>query len=134
MELLAPAFPVRRDRTRRARALGQRRNITDRDQDTSAAAVEDLAWSGVPRVALEALVAQHDLAGTVEILGQRSQSEVGMLMRDAEVLVFPSIRELGAGVVVEALRPASKTSPRCGARREVRLRPPRLAKRGEGQG
>ena len=68
--------------------LGQRRNITDRDQDTSAAAVEDLAWSGGPRLALEPLVARHDMAVTVGILGQRPQSEVGMLMRDAEVLVF----------------------------------------------
>ena len=62
-----------------------------------------MVGGGPEQAQLEALVARHDLAGTVEILGQRPQSEVGMLMRDAEVLVFPSIRELGAGVVVEAM-------------------------------
>lgn len=52
---------------------------------------------------LEALIANHQLAGCVELMGQKSQAEVGALMRQAEIFAFPSIRELGAGVVVEAM-------------------------------
>jgi len=37
------------------------------------------------------------------VLGQRKQAEVGDLMRQSDVFVFPSIRELGAGVVAEAM-------------------------------
>jgi glycosyltransferase involved in cell wall biosynthesis len=58
---------------------------------------------GPERPRLEALVKEHNLGDCVEILGQRSQAEVGALMREAEILAFPSIRELGAGVVVEAM-------------------------------
>ena len=39
-------------------------------------------------------------------MGQVKQSEVGEEMRRAGVFVFPSIRELGAGVVVEAMASA----------------------------
>jgi glycosyltransferase involved in cell wall biosynthesis len=58
---------------------------------------------GPERPRLEAFVAEKRLEGTVEILGKRPQKEVGQLMRDADVFVFPSVRELGAGVVVEAM-------------------------------
>jgi len=58
---------------------------------------------GPERQRLEAYVAAEKLEGTVEILGKRHQSEVGRLMREADVFVFPSVRELGAGVVVEAM-------------------------------
>jgi glycosyltransferase involved in cell wall biosynthesis len=62
-----------------------------------------IVGDGPERARLEADVAALGLQGTVEILGQRPQSEVGRLMREADVFVFPSIRELGAGVVVEAM-------------------------------
>jgi glycosyltransferase involved in cell wall biosynthesis len=39
----------------------------------------------------------------IEFLGRKTQTEVGQLMREAHVFVFPSIRELGGGVVVEAM-------------------------------
>lgn len=39
----------------------------------------------------------------VEFRGRVTQAEVGEAMRQAEILAFPSIRELGAGVVVEAM-------------------------------
>lgn len=58
---------------------------------------------GPERPLLEALVREHGLGDCVELLGQRSQAEVGQLMRQAEIFAFPSIRELGAGVVVEAM-------------------------------
>ena len=47
-----------------------------------------MVGGGPKQAQLEALVARHDLACTVKILGQRRQSEVGMLMRDAEALAF----------------------------------------------
>ena len=53
---------------------------------------------------LRSLVDHHRLHGCVEFLGSKSQQEVGRIMREeANVFVFPSIRELGAGVVVEAM-------------------------------
>jgi glycosyltransferase involved in cell wall biosynthesis len=39
----------------------------------------------------------------VELVGWKTQSEVAELMRAADIFAFPSIRELGAGVVVEAM-------------------------------
>jgi glycosyltransferase involved in cell wall biosynthesis len=62
-----------------------------------------IVGDGPERARLQALVAERGLGDTVEILGQRPQREVGRLMRDADVFVFPSIRELGAGVVIEAM-------------------------------
>jgi glycosyltransferase involved in cell wall biosynthesis len=58
---------------------------------------------GPERPRLESLVAQHDLADCVELLGQQPQQIVGQLMQQADIFAFPSIRELGAGVVVEAM-------------------------------
>jgi glycosyltransferase involved in cell wall biosynthesis len=37
------------------------------------------------------------------MLGWKTQAEVAALVRDADIFAFPSIRELGAGVVVEAM-------------------------------
>lgn len=52
---------------------------------------------------LKALVAEHGLADCVTLAGRQSQAQVAAAMRAADVFVFPSIRELGAGVVVEAM-------------------------------
>lgn len=62
-----------------------------------------LVGDGPERSRLEAYVAEHKLEGTVEILGRKTQTEVGRLMSEADVFVFPSVRELGAGVVIEAM-------------------------------
>jgi glycosyltransferase involved in cell wall biosynthesis len=62
-----------------------------------------IVGEGPERSRLEAIVKEQDLAGCVELIGQKSQAEVGELMRQAEIFAFPSIRELGAGVVVEAM-------------------------------
>jgi glycosyltransferase involved in cell wall biosynthesis len=59
--------------------------------------------SGPEQGRLEELVARHGLHQCVELVGQKTQAEVGALMRKAEILANPSIRELGAGVVVEAM-------------------------------
>jgi glycosyltransferase involved in cell wall biosynthesis len=58
---------------------------------------------GPERGAMQALIDQHGLADCVQMLGKKPQSEVAELMRQSDVFVFPSIRELGAGVVVEAM-------------------------------
>ncbi len=62
-----------------------------------------IVGDGPERPRLEAMIREHGLAGCVELLGWRSQAEVGRLMRRCSVFAFPSIRELGAGAVVEAM-------------------------------
>jgi glycosyltransferase involved in cell wall biosynthesis len=58
---------------------------------------------GPERAALERLCAEHGAGEQVRFLGARPQQEVARFMREADVFVFPSIRELGGGVVVEAM-------------------------------
>lgn len=52
---------------------------------------------------LRDLIREHQLENCVEMVGRKTQAEVGELMRESEILAFPSIRELGAGAVVEAM-------------------------------
>jgi glycosyltransferase involved in cell wall biosynthesis len=65
-----------------------------------------IVGDGPERPRLEQLISENRLEDCVELVGQVKQSEVGEEMRRAEVFVFPSIRELGAGVVVEAMASA----------------------------
>ena len=58
---------------------------------------------GPERPAIERVIQEHRLEGCTQITGWVSQKEVGDWMRRAEIMAFPSIRELGAGVVVEAM-------------------------------
>ncbi len=58
---------------------------------------------GPDRQRLEQVIADRGLSHCIEMLGQQNQATVGRLMREAEIFAFPSIRELGAGVVVEAM-------------------------------
>jgi len=62
-----------------------------------------IVGDGPEREAIERKVNEARLCDSVQLLGQRSQAEVGDLMRQSDVFVFPSIRELGAGVVAEAM-------------------------------
>lgn len=62
-----------------------------------------IVGSGPDQARLENLVAHHGLQHCVEFLGRRSQQQVADEMRRADVFFFPSIRELGAGVIAEAL-------------------------------
>jgi glycosyltransferase involved in cell wall biosynthesis len=83
---------------------------------------------GPERERLEAIVAENNLESCVEIVGRKPQSEVGALMREADIFAFPSIRELGAGVVIEAMAcgmapvvvdyggPADLVQPGCGVK------------------
>jgi len=65
-----------------------------------------IVGEGPERPRLEALIREHRLEGCVELAGRLTQAEVGGAMRAADVFVFPSIRELGAGVIVEAMASA----------------------------
>jgi len=52
---------------------------------------------------LQEIVARYDAQERIIFEGRKSQIEVADAMRRADAFVFPSIRELGAGVVVEAM-------------------------------
>lgn len=52
---------------------------------------------------LEEIVREHGAEDCVNFTGRQSQSTVAEAMRMSDAFVFPSIRELGAGVVVEAM-------------------------------
>jgi glycosyltransferase involved in cell wall biosynthesis len=58
---------------------------------------------GPEKPALLEMVATHALSECVEFAGWKRQAEVAELMRSADVFAFPSIRELGAGAVIEAM-------------------------------
>lgn len=52
---------------------------------------------------MQEFIAQHNLQDCVTLEGRKTQAEVAQWMRDCDVFVFPSIRELGAGVVIESM-------------------------------
>lgn len=62
-----------------------------------------IVGEGPERSRLAHLIIKFNLSDCVELIGQKTQAEVGNLMRQADIFAFPSIRELGAGVVVEAM-------------------------------
>jgi glycosyltransferase involved in cell wall biosynthesis len=62
-----------------------------------------VAGEGPEMPLLAGIVKDFHLENCVELIGRRTQAEIGQLMRSADIFAFPSIRELGAGVVVEAM-------------------------------
>jgi glycosyltransferase involved in cell wall biosynthesis len=58
---------------------------------------------GPQRQTLEEQVSRLDLVGNVRLLGWKSQSELSAELREAQVFVFPSLREFGGGAVLEAM-------------------------------
>ncbi len=58
---------------------------------------------GPERPRLEKIIRDYQLEDCVTLTGRIPQAEVGEMMRTADIFAFPSIRELGAGVVVEAM-------------------------------
>ena len=62
-----------------------------------------IVGDGPERQRMDQIVREHDLGSCVEFMGRVSQAQVGQIMREAHIFVFPSIRELGAGAVVEAM-------------------------------
>jgi glycosyltransferase involved in cell wall biosynthesis len=87
-----------------------------------------IVGDGPERQPMERIVDDHGLGSCVEFTGPVSQARVGQIMREADIFVFPSIRELGAGVVVEAMAcglacvvvdygaPGRLVGPECGVR------------------
>jgi len=62
-----------------------------------------MVGDGPERPAIEQLIRTSSIESRVDLVGWKSQAEVGQIMRAADIFAFPSIRELGAGVVVEAM-------------------------------
>lgn len=62
-----------------------------------------IVGDGPERSKLEAMVAESKLDKCVTLCGWRTQSEVAEMMKAANAFVFPSIRDAGAAVVVEAM-------------------------------
>jgi len=65
--------------------------------------VLDIIGDGPELPRLEAMVADAGAEDRVIFHGRKSQAEVAQAMRESDAFVFPSIRELGAGVVIEAM-------------------------------
>lgn len=62
-----------------------------------------MVGDGPERPAIEQLVRDMGLEDHVTLTGWRTQDEVAAYMREADIFAFPSIRELGAGAVLEAM-------------------------------
>lgn len=62
-----------------------------------------IVGDGPERPNLEAMVADNGLGDCVTFCGWRPQAEVAEMMKAAHAFVFPSIRDSGAGVVIEAM-------------------------------
>ena len=62
-----------------------------------------IVGEGPERKVMERMIAANALQDSVELVGAKGQAEVGDLLRSAHVFAFPSVRELGAGVVIEAM-------------------------------
>lgn len=52
---------------------------------------------------LESLIKKHSLEQQVDLLGATDQKGVAEAMRNSQIFAFPTMRELGAGVVIEAM-------------------------------
>ena len=63
----------------------------------------DIVGDGPQRSELEAQITHLDLRHAVKIHGWRTQAEVAQFLSRADMLVFPSFREFGGGVVLEAM-------------------------------
>jgi glycosyltransferase involved in cell wall biosynthesis len=62
-----------------------------------------IVGDGPERPRLEVIVKDRGMEDCVKLLGNKTQTEVGTLMQSSDIFAFPSIRELGAGVVIEAM-------------------------------
>jgi glycosyltransferase involved in cell wall biosynthesis len=58
---------------------------------------------GPQRQEAERYIAGHGLASAVRLVGWLEQKQVAGMMHDSQAFVFPSVREFGGGVVLEAM-------------------------------
>lgn len=63
----------------------------------------EIIGDGPEMHALKQLVASNGLDASVIFTGWKTQSEVAKILSEKDMLVFPSIREFGGGVVLEAM-------------------------------
>lgn len=94
---------------------------------------------GPQRAALTAQVRQLGLESNVDVVGWVEQSRLANALGSAQAFVFPSLREFGGGVVLEALAkglpsvvvdyggPAELVTPDCGMLLPMRPRPELVA-------
>ncbi|WP_439111421.1 glycosyltransferase family 4 protein [Lentibacter sp.] len=59
--------------------------------------------SGPEEARMRAVIDEFGLQDCVTLEGRKSQADVAEMMRGCDGFIFPSIRELGAGVVIEAM-------------------------------
>jgi glycosyltransferase involved in cell wall biosynthesis len=76
------------------RAMGMLRDVSVR---------LDIVGEGPERAECEALIARLDLGDRVALHGWRSKAEVAEFYKQADVFVFPSYREPGGNVALEAM-------------------------------
>lgn len=62
-----------------------------------------IVGDGPERARLETIVREAGAEDRITFEGRKTQAEVAEAMRASDAFVFPSIRELGAGVVIEAM-------------------------------
>ncbi|HRO13544.1 MAG TPA: glycosyltransferase [Paracoccus sp. (in: a-proteobacteria)] len=63
----------------------------------------DIIGDGPQRAELEELVRREDVAGAVHFRGWLEHGEIQQAASQSQLLVFPSVREFGGGVVLEAM-------------------------------
>lgn len=63
----------------------------------------EIVGDGPMRAELEATVAERELTGAVHFSGWQSKEETSQILRKSDVFVFPSLREPGGTVILEAM-------------------------------
>lgn len=62
-----------------------------------------IVGDGPERGSLEKLIHDHQLTHCVEIVGWKTQEEVADYMSNSDIFAFPTIREVGGNVILEAM-------------------------------
>lgn len=62
-----------------------------------------IVGDGPEKEKMEQMIAAANLESSVEMRGWQSQAKVGEMMRSADIFLFPSIKELGAGALLEGM-------------------------------
>lgn len=63
----------------------------------------DIVGDGPERGAIEAFIARENLADKVSMFGMVPHKDVMLHLRTCDAFIFPSVREFGGGVVIEAM-------------------------------
>ncbi len=62
-----------------------------------------IVGDGPEKEKMEQMIVAENLESNVEMLGWQSQAKVGEMMRNADIFLFPSIKDLGAGALLEGM-------------------------------